>query len=510
METCDICPVILAGGSGTRLWPLSRASYPKQLLRLKGNHSLLQDTVMRLDGLVSKEVEEAGHDTPTLSIADPLVVCSEELRFLVIDQLEGIGRGPCRILLEPVSRNTAPALTIAALAANSHIRDPILLVMPADHVIEDLARFHETVLMGLGLAQDGLIVTFGVVPSAPETSYGYIRRRDVIARGAKRQGFWIEAFVEKPDQDTAGAYLGSGDYFWNSGLFMMKASVWLKAIAWCQPAILRTCEKAWDLGRADAKFYRVDRAAFEACPSDSIDYAVMEPLTASLTSLPTARDGEPPVAAAVVPLDAGWSDVGAWPALMQLGKPDSDGNVVLGDVYGHEVRNSLLFGEHRFLAALGLRDIIAVATADAVLVAHKDHSQDVKRVVNWLRETGREEGKSHRRVYRPWGRYEALDAGDRFQVKRLTVKPGAALSMQMHHHRAEHWVVVRGTARVTRGDEIFLLTENQSTYIPLGIKHRLENPGKLPLELIEVQSGSYLGEDDILRFEDRYDRNADE
>jgi mannose-1-phosphate guanylyltransferase/mannose-6-phosphate isomerase len=438
------------------------------------------------------------------------VVCSEELRFLVIDQLEGIGRGPCRILLEPVSRNTAPALTIAALTANRHDRDPVLVVMPADHVIEDIPRFHGSVISGVALARDDNIVTFGVVPSSAETGYGYIRRREQIARFENKRGFWIDAFVEKPDQVTAEDYLASGDYYWNSGLFMMKASVWLKAMSYYQPQILEACEKAWDRGRADEKFYRVDRSAFEACPSDSIDYAVMEPLTASHFGRQTEDRKRPAIAAAVVPLDAGWSDVGAWPAIMQLGTPDSNGNVLVGDVYGHEIHNSLIFSEHRLIAALGLNDIIAVATADAVLVAHKSHSQDVKRVVSWLKEVGRNEGNTHRRVYRPWGYYEGLDAGDRFQVKRLSVKPGGALSVQMHHHRAEHWIVVRGTAKVTRGDEVFLLTENQSTYIPVGTKHRLENPGKLALELIEVQSGSYLGEDDILRFEDRYDRGAEE
>lgn len=509
METLEICPVILAGGSGTRLWPLSRAGYPKQLLRLKGNHSLLQDTVIRLDGLAGKPL--LLDDEPAqVSIADPLVVCSEELRFLVLDQLEGIGRGPCGILLEPVGRNTAPALTVAALTADRNARNPILLVMPADHIIEDIQRFHEAVLAGAALARNDTIITFGVAPSSAETGYGYIRKRDRVAEIGSGEAFWIDAFVEKPDQMTAERYLASGDYYWNSGLFMVEASVWLKVMSYYQPRILEICEQAWDRGRSDAKFYRVDRSTFEACPRDSIDYAVMERLTAKPTDLDLDSKGRPATAAAVVPLDAGWSDVGAWPALMQLGAPDNDGNVMVGDVYGYQMHNSLLFAEHRLIAALGLNDIVAVATADAVLVAHKSHSQDVKRIVDWLKKEGRNEGNTHRRSYRPWGSYEGLDAGDRFQVKRLSVKPGAALSMQMHHHRAEHWIVVRGTAKVTRGDEVFLLTENQSTYIPVGTRHRLENPGKLPLELIEVQSGSYLAEDDIVRFEDRYDRGAEE
>lgn len=507
MQTLEICPVILAGGSGTRLWPLSRAGYPKQLLRLKGNHSLLQDTVVRLDGLAEETFESPG-EPAQLAVASPLVVCSEELRFLILDQLEGIGRGPCRILLEPVSRNTAPALTIAALTASRYARDPILLVMPADHVIENIPRFHRSVLAGIALARDDLIVTFGVVPSSAESGYGYIRRRGVIAGRNGERGFWIDSFVEKPDSVTAANYIASGEYYWNSGLFLMRASVWLKAMSCCQPQILEICEKAWAQGRSDEKFYRVDRATFETCPSDSIDYAVMERLTALRGGGQTHGAEMPDLGAAVVPLDAGWSDVGAWPAIMQLGTPDSHGNVLVGDVYGHEIHNSLLFAEHGLIAALGVNDLIAVATDDAVLIAHKSHSQDVKRVVDWLKKAGRNEGNFHRRVYRPWGYYEGLDRGDRFQVKRLSIKPGAALSVQMHHHRAEHWIVVRGTARVVRDDEVFLLTENQSTYIPIGAKHRLENPGKLALELIEVQSGSYLGEDDILRFEDRYDRGA--
>jgi mannose-1-phosphate guanylyltransferase/mannose-6-phosphate isomerase len=376
--------------------------------------------------------------------------------------------------------------------------------MPADHVIHDLGRFQETVLKGIPLAMEGRIVTFGVVPDRPETGYGYIHRGKALGDETGAGGYVLEAFVEKPDRDTAAAYLAAGTYFWNSGLFMMRASVWLEAIACYQPEIARACREAWEKGHGDGNFFRVERSAFEACPANSIDYAVMEKIAANET-----ENGQSPFGCAVLPLDAGWSDIGAWPALLEVNVPNTQGNVLHGDVYAHGVQNSLLISEHRFLAAVGVRDVIAVETADAVLVMHKDHSQEVRRVVDWLKTAGREEGQIHRRVYRPWGYYERLDQGERFQVKRLLVKPGAMLSLQMHHHRAEHWVVVRGTAKVTRNGEEFLLTENQSTYISLGVTHRLENPGKVPLEIIEVQSGSYLGEDDIVRFEDRYHREKE-
>lgn len=461
---------------------------------------------MRLDGIDALFSDAIPATAAQTTVVAPIIVCNEEYRFLVLEQLQGVGRNAERVLLEPASRNTAPALTLAALAAAQGDRDPILVVMPADHVIRDLERFRATVVSALQLALEGKIVTFGIVPKRPETGYGYIRKGLEVSSPGGAEGFAIEAFVEKPDRTAALSYVSSGGYFWNSGLFVMLASVWLEAIARYSPGISDACRMASERGRADGEFFRFDRAAFDGCPSDSIDYAVMEPLTRMADG---SEEGLAPIRAAVVPMDVGWSDVGAWPALLELGKPDTDGNVVLGDVYGHDTHDSILFSEHRFLAAIGVRDVIAVETADAVLIVQKDHSQDVRKVVEWLNGQGREEGRIHRRVYRPWGTYERLDTGDRFQVKRVTVKPEAALSLQMHHHRAEHWVVVRGTAKVTRGTEEFLLSENESTYIPLGVRHRLENPGKVPLEIIEVQSGPYLGEDDIVRFEDQYRREND-
>jgi mannose-1-phosphate guanylyltransferase/mannose-6-phosphate isomerase len=460
-------PVVLSGGSGTRLWPLSREHYPKQLLGFVGNQTLLQQTIQRLDGLDG--------------VAAPLVVCNEEHRFLVAEQLRGLNRQASRIVLEPVGRNTAPALTLAALALTDKSNDALMIVMPADHVIRDVAAFHQAVREAMTLAEAGSLVTFGIKPSAPETGYGYIR---------KGTGHKVAEFVEKPDAATAQRYLDSGEYLWNSGMFVMRGSVWLDEIGRLRPDILAACRDAIANGANDADFFRVKKEAFTSCPSDSVDYAVMEK---------TDR-------AAVVPLDAGWSDIGAWSALWQVSPQDSAGNVLQGDVYALDTSNALLISQSRLLAAVGLKDTIVVETPDAVLVAHKDYAQKVKDVVAHLKKQSRNEHLDHRRVYRPWGTYEGVDAGERFQVKRLVVKPGASLSLQMHHHRAEHWVVVRGTARVTRGEEVFLLSENQSTYIPIGEKHRLENPGTIPLEIIEVQSGSYLGEDDIVRFQDVYNR----
>jgi mannose-1-phosphate guanylyltransferase/mannose-6-phosphate isomerase len=465
-----IYPVILSGGSGTRLWPLSREQYPKQLLALTGERTLLQETVLRLDGAEQ--------------VANPLFVCNEEHRFLVAEQVRQLGKSPLAIVLEPTGRNTAPALTLAALVLRRGTGDPILLVMPADHNIRDSAAFRKSVKEALPLAAKGRLVTFGVKPTSPATGYGYIKRGE---------GNDVAGFVEKPDLATAKLYVDSGEYAWNSGMFMVRLSTWLEELTRFEPEIARICQAAHTKGKNDGDFFRVDKETFARCPSNSIDYAVMEK---------TDR-------AAVVELDAGWSDVGAWSSLWENGARDAAGNVVSGDVYAHDTRDALLISQHRLLAVVGLDDIIVVETPDAVLVSKKERAQDVKEIVARLKTEGRSEHQVHRRVYRPWGSYEGVDAGGRFQVKRLSVKPGAALSLQLHHHRAEHWVVVQGTARVTRGEEVFTLTENQSTYIPVGTKHRLENPGNIQLEIIEVQSGGYLGEDDIVRFEDVYNRHKE-
>lgn len=468
-----IYPVILSGGAGTRLWPLSREHYPKPLLPLISQQSLLQDTACRLDGMSD--------------VSDPLFVCNEEHRFLLAEQVHQLGKKPAAIILEPEGRNTAPALTIAALQLAERDPEAVMVVMPADHVIPDRVAFQQAVQSAAALAAAGNLVTFGVVPDRPETGYGYINKGAPLDGGG---AYRVDRFVEKPDQRTAQRYLDSGDYLWNSGIFVLGAKTWLDEMARYRPDILDACRAAGAGMSADQDFQRVDKAAFLACPSDSIDYAVMEK---------TDR-------AAVLPLDAAWSDVGAWSSVLDIKERDAAGNVVQGDVLMHDTRNSLLMAEQRCVAAVGLDNMIVVETADAVLVAHRDKAQQVKEIVTQLKASQRTETKTHRKVYRPWGAYEGIDTGSRFQVKRLTVKPGASLSLQMHHHRAEHWIVVTGTARVTRGDEVFLLSENQSTYIPLGVQHRLENPGAIPLEIIEVQSGSYLGEDDIVRFEDIYDR----
>jgi mannose-1-phosphate guanylyltransferase len=474
--TVSFQPVVMAGGTGSRLWPLSRQLNPKQFLVLAdASLSLLQATIARLDGL---------------SAAAPNLVCNEEHRFLAAEQLRQIGMENAGILLEPVGRNTAPAIALAALqaleAAEDKSEDPILLILAADHLIRDLDAFHQSIHHALGQARQGKLVTFGIVPTHPETGYGYIERGDEQASGS----YGVKRFVEKPDAAVAQEYLASGNYLWNSGMFMFGARRYLEELELYRPDILAACRLALAGSSCDAPFTRVDAAAFAACPDESIDYAVMEHTDSAV----------------VVPLDAGWSDIGAWSSLWDVSDKDSEGNVSKGDVIAHSTRNSYVHAEHRLVATLGVDDLVVVETKDAVLVAHKDRVQDVKKIVEQIRHDGRHEHMNHREVYRPWGVYDSIDNGVRYQVKRITVKPGAKLSVQMHHHRAEHWIVVSGTARVTNGDKTYLVTENQSTYIPVGQIHTLENPGVIPLELIEVQSGSYLGEDDIVRFEDKYGR----
>ncbi len=472
-----IIPVILSGGAGTRLWPLSRELYPKQLLPLAGEQTMLQETVTRLQGLDA--------------LGAPLVVCNEHHRFLVAAQLSAIGVQPSAIVLEPVGRNTAPAVAVAALIACAGGEDPTLLVLPADHVITDSAALRAAVLSGTALAEAGSLLTFGIVPDKPETGYGYIRAGQPVGSRQPSAAFEVAQFVEKPDLATAQEYVCSGDYYWNSGMFMFRASTYLAELERFAPEMLVACRQAVAAAVADLDFTRLDAEAFAACPGDSIDYAVMEKTAAAV----------------VIPLDAGWNDVGSWSALWEIGARDGDGNVIKGDVLARDVRNCYLHASSRLVAAVGVEDHVVIETGDAVLVAPKDRVQDVKAIVEQLKRDSRDEALLHRRVNRPWGTYECIDASERYQVKHITVHPGATLSLQMHHHRAEHWVVVKGTARVTRGDETLTLSENQSTYIPLGVTHRLENPGKIPLELIEVQSGSYLGEDDIVRFEDDYGRS---
>jgi mannose-1-phosphate guanylyltransferase/mannose-6-phosphate isomerase len=473
-------PVILCGGSGTRLWPSSREQSPKQLLAFGTKETMLQATALRM----SARNAEAG----SFELRAPIVVANEQYRFVTAEQLREIGVTSEAIVLEPVGRNTAPALTVAALIASREGRDPALLVMPADHVIPDQAAFRAAIAIALPLAEAGRIVTFGIVPTSAETGYGYIEAGPKVGE----QAHGIAAFAEKPDRATAESYVASGRYFWNSGIFLLKASVWLSSLSNLKPAMLLACQASVKNGQVDKDFLRLDKTSFEHCPSDSIDYAVMEHLPAGQ--------------GAMVPLAAGWSDVGSWGALLDVAKRDDSGNSLTGDVISVDTEQTLVRAESRLVATVGLRDTIVVETPDAVLVASRDHLQQVKQVVTRLKALGRTESDAHRKIYRPWGYYDSIDQGDRFQVKRIVVNPLAQLSLQMHHHRAEHWIVVRGTARVTRGDESFLLAENQSTYIPLGTKHRLENPGKVPLEMIEVQSGSYLGEDDIVRFDDTYGR----
>ena len=475
-----IQPVIMAGGSGTRLWPLSRAGFPKQFLSLGSDDSLFQQALARLVGLGSADI----------AVEAPLIVGNAEHRFLALEQLREKGVEPAAVILEPIGRNTAPALTLAALAASGKGADPVLVVSPADQTVTNPAAFTAALQQAVRGAADGTIVILGVTPTSPETAYGYIR--STAGEGLQK----VAQFVEKPDAATAARYLAEGGYTWNSGMFVLRASVWLKALAQFRPDILAATQAAWSGRTPDDRFIRPTREAFLAVPSESVDYAVMERCPGSAFDI------------RMVPLDAGWNDLGAWDAVWQVAAKDAAGNSGVGDVMFEDSRNTLVHASGRLVTALGVDNVVIVETADAVLVADRERSQDVKKLVSRLDKDKRTEQAMHRKVHRPWGWYDSVDAGPRFQVKRIMVNPGATLSLQMHHHRAEHWIVVQGTAEVTCGERKMILTENQSTYIPLGETHRLANPGKLPLEIIEVQSGSYLGEDDIVRFEDTYGRTS--
>ncbi|WP_293994918.1 mannose-1-phosphate guanylyltransferase/mannose-6-phosphate isomerase [Sphaerotilus sp.] len=473
-------PVIMAGGSGTRLWPLSRAGYPKQFLVLgDSNQSLFQEAAERLSALAAAD----------LAIAAPLIVGNEEHRFLVLDQLREIRQTPLSVVLEPMGRNTAPALTLAALQALEAGADPVLVVTPADQTVTDPSAYTAALQQAVRLAAHGAIAILGITPDAPETGYGYIRTTP--EPGAAR----VAQFVEKPDLETAERYLREGGYFWNSGMFVLKASVWMQALETFRPDIAAATRAAWTVRKTDASFVRPGKAEFAAVPSESVDYAVMERCPGSEFDI------------RMVPLSAGWNDLGAWDAVWQVARKDANGNASVGDVITQDSNNTLVHASGRLVSVVGLDDVVVIETADAVMVADRSRSQDVKKIVAQLHQAGRTEHNLHRKVHRPWGWYDSIDNGPRFQVKRIMVKPGASLSLQMHHHRAEHWIVVTGTAEITNGDKVLMLTENQSTYIPLGQVHRLANPGRVPLEIIEVQSGSYLGEDDIVRYEDTYGRN---
>ena len=477
-----IYPVILAGGSGTRLWPMSRSLYPKQLINLYNTHTMLQNTLLRLSGLND--------------LGDPVVICNENHRFMTAEQIRRIDINNFKIILEPAARNTAPAIALAALIIDDNSKsetqqDPVMLVLPADHEIKNIEAFHEIIQSGAQLARQGKLVTFGIVPSSPETGYGYIKKGAGLDNSDP--AFMIDRFVEKPDYDTAVSYLESGDFCWNSGMFMFKASAVISELGAFAPDMLEKCRTAIKDGNMDLDFFRVDKAAFESITEDSIDYAVMEK---------TAKG-------VVIALDAGWNDLGSFDALWQTGDKDELNNVTSGDVLVHNVTDTYIHSDNRLVAAVGLEKFVIVDTKDAVLVAPRDQVQDVKKIVTQLKSQNRVESVFHAKVYRPWGDYETIDMADRYQVKRITVKPGAKLSLQKHYHRAEHWTVVSGTAIVTKGSEEILLKEDQSVYIPLGTMHRLENPGKIPLELIEVQSGPYLGEDDIVRFDDVYGRGKE-
>ena len=474
-----IVPVVLAGGSGTRLWPLSRDLYPKQLIPLPKHETMLQSTLSRLAGLEG--------------VAAPIVIGNEKTRFMTAEQLRVMGISPAAIILEPVGRNTAPAVAVAALRTQVNTPEALLLVLPADHYIEHPGRFREVLTRAVPHARKGRLITFGILPTTPETGYGYIRKGAPLSEAAE-DAFAIDRFVEKPDLATAETYLASGEYLWNSGMFLFRADIVLAELEAFAPDMVAACRKAVEAGVSDLDFFRLDREAFTLSPSDSIDYAVMEK---------TDRG-------AVIPLDAGWNDLGSWEALWQVGKKDENENVVKGDILIHDVKNSYLHGESRLVAAVGLSDHIVVETADAVLIAPRDRVQDVKKLVERLKTAKRPESATHRTVYRPWGSSETIHAAARFDVKRLTVKPGARISLQKHFNRAEHWIIVNGSALVKKGEDQFLLKEDESTYIPAGMLHRLENPGKMDLELIEIRTGSYLGEDDIDRIEDDYGRHDED
>jgi len=469
-----IVPVILSGGSGTRLWPLSRKMHPKQLLPLLHETTLLQDTANRFGK--SSDVDHA------------IVICNEEYRFMVAEQIKQSSLNSVDIILEPFGRNTAPAIALAAFDANQDDNDPVLLVLPADHDIRNVDAFLQAVDIGKKQSEQGELVTFGIVPDKPETGYGYIKAGDSTSDGCHK----VVQFVEKPDQTTAEEYIKQGSYYWNSGMFMFKASVYLDALEQFSPEMYEACKNAYEASTRDMDFIRIDAKAFKKCPSDSIDYAIMEKVDRAV----------------VIPVDIGWSDVGSWAALHDLGEVDEMNNTILGDVESEASNNCYIRAETKLVVTLGVDDLVIVDTDDALLVAHREKVQDIKAIVEKLHKNGREEVMLHKTVCRPWGCYQSIDKSERFQAKRITVNPGAVLSLQLHHHRAEHWIVVNGTAKVTRGDEEFVLSENESTYIPLGTKHRLENIGKIPLELIEVQTGSYLGEDDIVRFDDVYGRES--
>jgi len=542
-----IQPIILAGGSGTRLWPASRQSHPKQLLALTGPYSFLQETALRLrrfpaDGTTGSgsAAAGAGSELPSAPLptgapattgpplltggiraADPIVVTNEDYRFLVADQLREIGITTPRIVLEPVGRNTAPALTVAALLPGDAGDDPVLLTLPSDHLIRDVPAFLAAVTEGAGHAAAGMLVTFGIVPDRPETGYGYIRVGEAVPGAASAR--FLDGFVEKPDATTAERYLSGGDHLWNSGIFMARRSAWLAAIEQCRPDILAACRAAVADSKTDGLFVRLDRTAFTACPSDSIDYAVMEKLGtslgdsadaannqgASVGGLDSSMAGSPAIRSAVVPLDAGWSDIGAWAALWEVSSRDRSGNVTRGQVILEDTHDTLVHADSRLVTVLGANDLVVVETADAVLVAPKRKTEDLKKLVARVRDEAEPLTIHHRRVHRPWGLFDCIDDGERFQVKRIVVSPGASLSLQLHRHRAEHWVVVSGVAEVTCADRVFRLHEDESTYVPVGTPHRLSNPGIEPLEIIEVQSGDYLGEDDIIRLDDAYGRLED-